>query len=309
MKVLVEGIGSMVFGTQLKYYSEMDWNLVGIDITNKSFGLYKELKPYIVPKYLDKDCFNIIENIIRSEEIQLVFPTINEGLLEWSKRKTYFKEKYNTNVVISDEEVIKICTDKWNTYKFFSDNKIPTPKTSLGMDYELLKPRVGRGSSGIYFRNNVEKSFDMDGYISQEIVNGQEYTIDVLCDLNSKPIYIIPRKRIGVESGVSVMGMTVFDEQMVGYVKKIVKILKPVGIINIQCFKNEKNIYFIEINPRIAGGSSLSFASSDNWFNAIRAFYQGKEYVPKKAIYNNYMFRYYQDVIVNERNLVFWSEQ
>ncbi|QAA31665.1 ATP-grasp domain-containing protein [Clostridium manihotivorum] len=304
MKVLVEGIGSMVFGTQLKYYQEMNWDLVGIDITDKSFGIYKGVKPYIVPKYSDETCFDVIEEIIKKENIDLVFCTINEGLLEWSKRKKYFKEKYNTNIVISDESIIKICTDKWQTYKFFSENKINTPKTSLDNIYGLLKPRVGRGSFGIYKKEDAPENLNLENYISQEIVKGQEYTIDVLCDLESNPIYIIPRKRVETESGVSTKGMTIYDEQIIESTRQIISKLKPIGIINIQCFKEGDNINYIEINPRLAGGSSLSFSSSDNWFKAIECFYKGEGYSAKSITYNNYMFRYYEDVIVNEQDLV-----
>ncbi|WPC41038.1 ATP-grasp domain-containing protein [Clostridium sp. JS66] len=304
MNVLVEGIGSMVFGTQLKFYNEMKWNLVGIDITNKSFGLYKGLKPYIVPKYSEKDCFNKIESIIKNEKIDLVFPTVNEGLLEWSKRKKYFKDKFNTNVIISNEKVIDICTDKWKTYNFFIENNIPTPQTSLDLKFQLLKPRIGRGSFGIYRKQEVKNNFDMKEYISQEIVSGDEYTIDVLCDFESNPIYIIPRKRIDVESGVSTKGVTVKDLKMIDYVKKIIHYLKPIGIINIQCFKEENKICFIEINPRIAGGSSLSFYSSDNWFKAIECFTSNRKYLAYKITYDKYMFRYYEDVIVNKCSLM-----
>lgn len=304
MNVLVEGIGSMVFGTQIKYYDGMGWNLIGIDITNKSFGLYKNLKPYIVPRYDEKNCFDVIENIIREEKIDLVFPTVNEGLLEWSSKKYYFKKEYNTNVIISNEEVIDICTDKWKTYNFFADNNIPTPKTSVNMDFELLKPRIGRGSCGIYNKRDVSRDFDMNGYISQKIVQGDEYTVDVLCDFESNPVYIVPRKRIDTESGVSVKGVTVYDKKIIKYIENIIYKLKPIGIINIQCFKNDNNINFIEINPRIAGGSSLSFASSDNWFKAIKCFLNNREYVPKEIIYGNYMFRYYNDVIVKDENLI-----
>lgn len=304
MNVLVEGIGSMVFNTQLRYYNEMNWNIVGIDINNKSSGLYKVLRSYIVPKYSDKDCFNVIEEIIKKEKIDLVFPSINEGLLGWSKRKEYFLEEYGTNVIISNEKVIDICTDKWHTYKFFIENNISTPKTSLSLEYDLIKPRIGRGSTGIFLKDELKDNFNMGGNISQEIVKGQEYTIDILCDFNSKPIYIIPRKRLGVESGVSIKGATVYDEQIIKYCKKIVAKLKPVGIINIQCFKDEKNIYFIEINPRIAGGSSLSFAASDNWFKAIECFVSEERYVSKDIKYNRYMFRTYEDVIVDEVDLL-----
>ncbi len=69
-------------------------------------------------------------------------------------------------------------------------------------------------------KDELKDNFNMGGNISQEIVKGQEYTIDILCDFNSKPIYIIPRKRLGVESGVSIKGVTVYDEQIIKYCKK-----------------------------------------------------------------------------------------
>ncbi len=303
MNVLVEGIGSMVFNTQLKYYKEMNWNIVGIDVDDKSAGFNNVSKSYIVPKYSDMNCFKIIEEIINKEEIDLVFPSVNEGLLEWSKRKRYFYDKYKTKVIISHETAINICFDKWNTYNFFVDSNIPTPKTSLSLECDLIKPRIGRGSAGIVYKDKLSDNFSMEGKISQEIVTGDEYTIDILCDFNSKPIYIVPRKRLGVTTGLSVKGVTIYDEKIVHYCKIIVEKLKPIGIINIQCFKDGDNISFIEINPRIAGGSSLTFASTENWFKAIECFVQGKIYEPKEIIYGRYMFRTYEDVIIDEEDL------
>ena len=80
--------------------------------------------------------------------------------------------------------------------------------------------------------------------------------------------------------------------------------LKPIGIINVQCFKDDDRIYFIEINPRIAGGSSLSFASTENWFKAIECFVLEKNYKPKETIYGRYMFRTFEDVIIDEADLI-----
>lgn len=303
MNVLVEGIGSMVFSTQLKFYNDMGWNTVGVDVNNMSAGFNNVSKSYIVPRYTDVNCFEKVEDIIDKENIHLVFPSVNEGLLEWSKRKNYFYEKYKTRVIISNESTINICFDKWNTYNFFIDNNIPTPKTSLTLEYDLIKPRIGRGSVGIVNRDKLSRDFSMDGNISQEIVTGDEYTIDVLCDFNSNPIYIVPRKRLGVSSGLSVKGVTIYDDKIIQYCKIIVEKLKPIGIINIQCFKDGDKISFIEINPRIAGGSSLSFSSTENWFKAIERFIQGKTYIPKEIIYGRYMFRTFNDVIIDEGNL------
>lgn len=304
MNVLVEGIGSMAFGPRIKYLREIGWNLVGIDITGSSFGFYTGIKPCIVPPYSDNNCFKEIEKIILREKINIVFPTVDEGLLGWSRIKEHLYSTYACRVVVSPQNVIETCVDKWKTYEFFMANGIPTPLTSFDKKYDLLKPRTGRGSTGLHLKRNVDPNFSMDGYISQELVKGDEYTIDILCDSNSNPIYIIPRIRIDVESGLSVRGVTVYDEEIICYSKKIINELKPTGIINIQCFKNKDGIKFIEINPRMAGGCSLSFASSDNWFRVIEALLNNKDYEKKPVKYNNYMFRYYDDLIVQESDLI-----
>ncbi len=77
----------MAFGTLLKYYKEMRWELIGIDITDKAFGFLKGIKPYIIPKHTDERCFDVIEDILEKERVDLVFCVVDEGLLEWSKRR------------------------------------------------------------------------------------------------------------------------------------------------------------------------------------------------------------------------------
>ena len=79
------------------------------------------------------------ENIIEKENIDIIFPTMDEGLLKWAQKKDYFKNKYDTDVIISNEKTIDICIDKWKTFLFFKENNIPTPETSLKKIYNLLK--------------------------------------------------------------------------------------------------------------------------------------------------------------------------
>ena len=58
MKVLVEGIGSMTFGPELKYYKILDWDLVGIDIDKYSFGLYTNNMKHILCQVFRKKLFS-----------------------------------------------------------------------------------------------------------------------------------------------------------------------------------------------------------------------------------------------------------
>ena len=200
-----------------------------------------------------------------------------------------------TKIIISPKETIDIFTDKWKTYNFFKNNNIPTPDTSLAQDHPLIKPIHGRGSVGVRIE---DKSIPMKGLVSQEILTGIEYTVDVLCDFNGDPFYIIPRIRKGVQSGKSTQGQVRLNSKIDQFVRKICQKIKFQGPINLQCFESKNGeIKFIEINPRIAGGMALGFAASENWVDLIvNNFLMKKECEPKTIINNLTMYRYYKEI-------------
>jgi carbamoyl-phosphate synthase large subunit len=200
-------------------------------------------------------------------------------------------------VIISDEKTIKICNDKWLTYKFFKEIGIPTPETSLEQKFKLVKPRHGRGSKNIVIS---KKPIKMKKMISQQLLKGKEVTIDIFCDVSNYPVYIIPRERTLVIEGKSVDGKVIKNNMITKYVKIICKKLKFVGPINIQCFiLRNKSIKFLEINPRIGGGMALGFAASENWIPLIQKNLINKnKIVPKKIQYGLHMKRFYAEKFV-----------
>jgi len=255
-----------------------------------------------VPKYSDQGCFDRIGDIVKYENIDVVFPSIHEGLFEWSKRReTFIKDE--VFVVISPVDTTAICHDKWNLYKFFMDNDIPTPRTSLKHEYELIKPRVGRGGAGIK-HVSPKTPVDMESFISQEIIEGQEYSIDALCDLQGKVLCVVPRKRIVVESGLSIKGQVVEDKVITNISLKILASAHFIGPVNIQCFKNKDGIFFTEINPRLAGGMSLSMYATGNWFDLIFRMMKNEVVAPQPVNYGLIMMRHYSDVIIEEKELI-----
>lgn len=302
MNVLIEAAGSKIWGTLLPYLRAVSSKIVGLDIDAFSCGLYMANRGYVVPRYDELGCFEKILKICRDEKIELVLPSINEGLLEWAKQRDSL-QKEGVKVLISPPESISICQDKWETYNFFSDNKIPTPPTSLKHEYDLVKPRIGRGGAGIH-RIDPAKNFDMEGYISQQFINGQEFSVDALCDFDGHVVCVVPRKRLAVESGLSVKGQVVNDPEIEMYVRKILNLTPFIGPVDIQCFKVGADIFFTEINPRIAGGLSLSMAATENWFELLVAMENGASVQPVKVNYGLLTMRYFSDCIVHERDLL-----
>jgi carbamoyl-phosphate synthase large subunit len=298
LKVLTEASGSLTAGYIIKSINKAGHISVASDAKSDVFGRYLAHEFVQWPQINDPNFWDKAVKLLKKHDINVFFPSLDETLMGWSKQKELLKEQ-NINIILSNPHTIEICQDKWLTYLFFKENDIPTPESSLEQDYPLVKPRNGRGSVGVQIAN---ESISMENMISQELLKGTEYTIDVLCDRNSEPIYIIPRKRLGVKDGKSVAGVTVLNENIINLVKKICFRLPFIGPVNLQCFELENGeIKFLEINPRLGGGMSLGFEASDNWVDlAIRDIVKEETIGRKEVKYGLKMMRYYEEVFVCE---------
>jgi carbamoyl-phosphate synthase large subunit len=132
----------------------------------------------------------------------------------------------------------------------------------------FMKPRQGRGSRGVkLFNNYFEIPADQvtKDMVFSENLPGQEYTVDVLCDLEGKPLLIIPRKRLEIREGKSVKGETQRHGEIEENVKKLCNILKIIGPANIQ-FKPDSSgrMKLVEINPRFSGGLPITAEAGAN---------------------------------------------
>ena len=122
--------------------------------------------------------------------------------------------------------------------------------------------------------------------------------MDVFCDITHKPIYIVPRKRLGVKDGKSTGGEVVYHPDIEDQVKKICEALPFTGIINIQCFDTIDGIIFTEINPRYGGGTILGMKATENWIPlTVKTFCGGELVSPNAEVrYGLKMGRYYAEV-------------
>ncbi|WP_455949226.1 ATP-grasp domain-containing protein [Helicobacter pullorum] len=296
-RVLIEASGSLTSFYLINAIKEAGNIVYASDIDN--FNAAALLADHFVcmPKVNDSKLWEITEKIIAKNKINMVIPTLDESLLGWSQRRDYFKKK-GVYVIISPEETIELCLDKWKTYKFFISIGIETPKTELYKNFGLIKPRNGRGGNGIElsdFNYNQNGQFT---HITQEIVFGEEYTIDCFFDNKGKPTYIIPRKRLSIKEGKSIKGVVCKHQAIEKEIMKIAKEIKFFGPINFQVFETkDKDLFFIEINPRLGGGSSLAFAASENWITLVtNNLIEEKRIRPKPIQYGLKMARIYKDV-------------
>ncbi|MBI4895175.1 MAG: ATP-grasp domain-containing protein [Candidatus Aenigmarchaeota archaeon] len=311
IKIIRSAVGSMPSWGLIKELTKNNVDIVGIDSSPISFGLYLLKKSYVVPKGNDPNFINSLINIVKKETPDAIISGPEEEILNISKNKSLL-ENSGMLVLCPDFESVEICANKRKTYKFFKNNNIPTPEI---FDEEkrvkfpcVVKPIFGRGGAGVYVANNQEelryylsKSKD---FIIQEYVAGTEYTVDVLADRDGNSLSIVPRIRLGIESGVSVKGKTVYDKKIINYVQLIVKKLKLFGPSCIQCIKSSDSLKFIEINTRFGGGSILSMKADPTIVQNLIRIIRGETPRKNRTFKRNLiMLRYYSEMFLQEKDI------
>ncbi len=319
MKILFTCVGRRVELLQefRKAAERLDVRLeiVGTDITNTAPAMFFCDKQKVVCRISDSKYIRSIADICYEEKIDAVIPTIDTDLLVLSQNKSLF-EKTGTKVFISSPDKIKICRDKRETAKFFSEVGLNTPTwTDNYREYKgalpaFIKPKDGSSSINaykVYDEQELETyAKKIPEYIVAPFIEGVEYTVDAFCDFDGKPIYITPRVRLAVRSGEVLKTKIDQDERIITETQKIVAAFKPCGAITIQLIREEKTgkDYFIEINPRFGGGAPLSMKAGANSAKAALELIQGKQlhyerYAAKNgAIYS----RFDQSLCVNEND-------
>ncbi|MCL6457331.1 MAG: ATP-grasp domain-containing protein [Gorillibacterium sp.] len=226
---------------------------------------------YLVPRLSDEGYLPTLIHICQQENIQLLIPLIDSELLLLAQNRHLF-DQMGVKLLLSSKELNEISCDKKQTYHFFVEHGISTPRVYSEKDLAegdyifplIIKPTNGSSSKGVTkIRNEQELRFFLEYTpfaMAQELVCGDEYTVDVMTDFAGRIKTIVPRLRIETRAGEVSKGKTVKDKSIIQAVEAVVGALPgPVGCLTLQCFKQEDGqITFIEINPRFGGGIPLS---------------------------------------------------
>lgn len=280
----------------------------GGDYDSTSPANYFLEKVFKLPYQIDDNYVKKILEICRKEKIDIVIPLIDPELIFFARKRKYFFD-IGTFIMISSPQVIDICMNKWKTYQFFKKNNILCPKTWLGSSFNrgefkepvIIKPCKGSASKNIFICKTFKELLKFeelfnDDYIVQEFIDGYEVTVDVLATENGECIEAIQRRRLKVRGGEVERGVTQKDSNIFNIVKKVVRYLKPSGVINIQFIIDIKNnsYYITEINPRFGGGYPLAHTAGANFPLLLYRLSKGDKIMPNLGNYKDklYMLRY-----------------
>lgn len=266
---------------------------------------------FISPLIYEENYIPSIISFCKEKNIKAVLSLFDIDLLVLAQHDKDFKNN-GIELILAPEKFVRICNDKYETYKFVTLLGLKSPRTYLHIDEVkkaiadgdisypiIMKPRWGMASMGIYKVDNEEElefftrkcnkdifnsylkyesSMTKDeAIIYQEVVIGEEYGLDVLNDLDGNYVKTFAKQKITMRSGETDLGRTVNPKPFEKTAKIIASHSKHHGICSVDCFRTENgDIYVIEMNCRISGHYPLAYLAGFNYPQIVVDWLNGK---------------------------------
>ena len=279
--------------------------IVATDSTSLSAGFFmadvNEILPEADAQYYVKRLFEIVEK----HHVQVLMPSSGYDIYPYSDNREALA-RIGATAVVSDRDTLEICRDKLLTYKKMS-GKYNLPFTTADPDKVksfpvIAKPRFGKGSRNVIKVNNEADlryiSSNFGNTIFQEFLPGVEYTIDVLSDMNKKPIIAVPRIRLQTKAGISTKGRIIRDADLE---TTCMNMAREIGIRGPSCIQmkesSEKQLKLIEINSRLGGGTIFSTLAGANIPSMILEMLSGT-YIDPPRVSEITVVRYYEEIVI-----------
>ncbi|KSW21669.1 ATP-grasp domain-containing protein [Cellulomonas sp. B6] len=141
-----------------------------------------------------------------------------------------------------------------------------TPQALSGWQFPVIvKPRRGAGSRGVRTvasERELDAVHDEDDLLVQELLPGQEYSVDVFADSTGHVVAAVPRARLRVDSGVAVAGVTLHDDELVATATAVARAVGLTSVANVQLKRDADGVpALLEVNPRFPGAMPLTIAA------------------------------------------------
>jgi carbamoyl-phosphate synthase large subunit len=289
--------------------------LIGADMDLTAPALTACDRAYQVPSVNSSDYIECIIDIIRNNDVQMVFSLNDLEVGLFSENRERIEAETGATVFVPDLDAFLICSDKWATYCFSRELGIPTIPTYLSPEDALLavekgeisfplivKPRWGSASIAIFNvvdEESLKASFiscakavlqsmlaqlgTNDAVIIQKFIVGPEYGLDILFDAKCEYQGFTAKRKFAMRSGETDKAVTVPPDRFEEHVSSIARSLRHRGNLDCDFIEQDDKIYLLEMNPRFGGGYPFSHLAGANHAQHLIDGFMGK--IPTKYAY------------------------
>ena len=180
--------------------------------------------------------------------------------------------------------------DKYLAHLFFEEHGIASPRSWLPAEVpgDARYPRARQGAGRVRVAAHLpcrptptsspssSRYTTVDSFV-QETCQGEEFSIDVFCDLEARCLNAIPRTMILSKGGESIRGMSIQDRELIEHGARVAEAIGIVGPANVQCFREpDGSLPVTDVNPRFGGAFPLPLAAGSRYPELALALARGE---------------------------------
>ncbi len=280
---------------------------VAADVDPLAPALYHAHRRALVPRVNAEEYVPALAALVAEHDVDLVVPLTDLDQRVLAQRRN----ELGALLLLSPGFVVEAMADKYLAHLYFERRRIPSPDTWLPADLPpeipfpvLVKAREGFGSRHIYrAADRHELEFFLVHTSAESMVQaccrGDEYSIDVLCDLDGRCLNAIPRTMIQSKGGESIKGMSLKDPDLIEFGRFVAEELPIWGPANVQCFREPGGHFLVtDVNPRFGGAFPLPLAAGSRYPELALALAAGERPEPRLGEFRDgvVMTRFFSDL-------------
>lgn len=244
-------------------------------------------------KWADRDILEHLEDVVASEKIDIILPSVDPATVVASKFKNFTKSK--CFIPVPDTNLCDIFFNKQLTYNWCISNGIPVPSDTLNFPM-IAKPINGSASIGLIILKDEQEfkefksSSILENYNIQKFIDGIEYSVDVYVScINHKMIVAVPRIRLEVLGGEAVKSITMKDNKLIALCERIVLKSGLTGPLVIQFIRDKvtQEDFLMEVNPRFGGAVLCSIGAGADMIGLLLNDFLGIESEPQNNLWKD----------------------
>jgi len=260
----------------------------------------------VVPRMDAPDYCGAILEICRHHSVRLIVSVNDLEIPVLAEHAARFRE-VGAIPVVPSPEIVRMCLDKWASFLWLRERGIQTPNTCPTLDGAnaalargdlrfplLIKPRWGTSSIGIETVENereLELAFawskirlhrtapgllaqtDPDrAFVIQERLEGLEYGLDVVNDLQGIHRATLARRKLVMRAGNTDRAISVVDPALERLGATLGLHLAHLGSCDCDVLVTGQGSFVLDINPRLGGGYPFSHMAGANLPAALIAW-------------------------------------
>ena len=264
--------------------------VVASDANPLAPALYHADVRAIAPRVDDPGYIAALAALVRQHDVRLIVPLtdLDGAILQRGHAEL------GALVLAPSPEIVERMSDKYAAALELAKHGIASPPTWLpdALPAEipfpvLVKARKGFGSRNIYRCENRE---ELDFFLRytpaesmvQRCCQGEEFSIDIFCDLDGRCLGAIPRTMIESKGGESIKGMTIMDEELMALGRRAAEALPLAGPSTLQCFREpDGRLEVTDVNTRFGGAFPLPTAAGSQYPQLALAIARGERPEPR----------------------------